>query len=299
MEAYHIPVLLNSSIENLNIRPDGIYVDVTFGAGGHSKSILKQLSAEGHLYAFDQDEDAFANRLGDPRFTLIPANFRFLKRFLRLEGVKQIDGILADLGVSSHQLDVPERGFSYRFEAALDMRMGAGLEKSAALILNSYDEDMLVYIFSHYGEVRNSKRLAKAIVNARNHSELKNSTDLNRILDQNLMGHRAKYFSQVYQALRIEVNDEMNALKDLLKDGMSVMKKGGRFVVITYHSIEDRLVKNFFRSGNFEGEQMKDEFGNIERPFKLIHKKVIEADAEELRVNPRSRSAKMRVAEKI
>ena len=299
MSEYHVSVLLDESIKSLSIRPDGKYVDVTFGAGGHSRSILNELSAKGHLYAFDQDEDAVENSINDARFTLIEANFRYLKRFLRLEGISEVDGILADLGVSSHQLDFPERGFSYRFDAPLDMRMNIKSDMSAADLLRTYSEDALVEILSNYGEVRNSKSLAKAIINARKFADIKTTFDFNRVLDQNVMGMRLKYFSQVYQALRMEVNDEIGALKDMLQDGLAVLKPGGRFSVITFHSIEDRVVKNFFKSGNFDGEVEKDEYGNIEKPFLLVNKKVIMADAKEQKVNARSRSAKLRVAEKI
>ncbi len=299
MSEYHVSVLLDESIKSLSIRPDGKYVDVTFGAGGHSRSILNELSAKGHLYAFDQDEDAVENIIHDTRFTLIEANFRYLKRFLRLEGISEVDGILADLGVSSHQLDFPERGFSYRFDAPLDMRMNIKSDMSAADLLRTYSEEALVEILSSYGEVRNSKSLAKAIINARKFADIKTTFDFNRVLDQNVMGLRLKYFSQVYQALRMEVNDEIDALKDMLEDGLSVLKPGGRFSVITFHSIEDRVVKNFFKSGNFDGEVEKDEFGNIQKPFSLVNKKVIMADSKEQKVNVRSRSAKLRVAEKI
>jgi 16S rRNA (cytosine1402-N4)-methyltransferase len=299
MSEYHISVLLDESIKSLSIRPDGKYVDVTFGAGGHSRSILNELSAKGHLYAFDQDEDAVENIIHDTRFTLIEANFRYLKRFLRLEGISEVDGILADLGVSSHQLDFPERGFSYRFDAPLDMRMNIKSDMSAADLLRTYSEESLVEILSNYGEVRNSKSLAKAIINARKFADIKTTFDFNRVLDQNVMGLRLKYFSQVYQALRMEVNDEIGALKDMLEDGLAVLKPGGRFSVITFHSIEDRVVKNFFKSGNFDGEVEKDEFGNIQKPFSLVNKKVIMADSKEQKVNVRSRSAKLRVAEKI
>ena len=273
MSEYHVSVLLDESIDNLKINPSGTYVDVTYGAGGHSKSILNKLDAEGHLFAFDQDQDALANVVQDDRFTLIEANFRYLRRFLRLEGVREVDGILADLGVSSHQLDMPERGFSYRFDAPLDMRMNAEAELTAGKLLQTYSEDALVEILSSYGEVRNSKTLAKALINARKLTEIRTTFDLNRILDQHLMGPRMKYLSQVYQALRMEVNDEIGALEEMLEEGFELLKPGGRFVVITFHSIEDRVVKNFFKTGNFEGEMEKDDFGNIYRPFTLVNKK--------------------------
>jgi 16S rRNA (cytosine1402-N4)-methyltransferase len=299
MSEYHVSVLLDESIDNLKINPSGTYVDVTYGAGGHSKSILNKLNAEGHLFAFDQDQDTLANVVQDDRFTLIEANFRYLRRFLRLEGVREVDGILADLGVSSHQLDMPQRGFSYRFDAPLDMRMNTDAELTAAILLQTYSEEALVEILSSYGEVRNSKTLAKALINARKLTEIRTTFDLNRICDQHLMGPRMKYLSQVYQALRMEVNDEIGALEDMLAEGFELLKPGGRFVVITFHSIEDRVVKNFFKTGNFEGEMEKDDFGNIYRPFTLVNKKVIMADGKEQKANVRSRSAKLRVAEKI
>lgn len=299
MSEYHVSVLLDESIDNLKINPKGKYVDVTYGAGGHSKSILNNLSAEGHLFAFDQDQDAVANVVDDAKFTLIEANFRYLRRFLRLEGISEVDGILADLGVSSHQLDVPERGFSYRFDAPLDMRMNAEADLTAAILLQTYSEEALVNILSRYGEVRNSRTLAKALVNARKLSEIRTTYDLNRILDKHIMGPRMKYLSQVYQALRMEVNDEIGALEEMLSEGYELLKPGGRFVVITFHSIEDRVVKNFFKTGNFDGELEKDEFGHIFRPFTLVNKKVIMADSKEQKINVRSRSAKLRVAEKV
>ena len=299
MSTYHVSVLLNESIEHLNIRPDENYVDLTFGAGGHSRSILNVLSAKGHLYGFDQDVDAAANVIQDPRFTLIEANFRYIRRFLRLEGIYEVSGILADLGVSSHQLDAAVRGFSYRFDAPLDMRMNKDADFSAQDLLMTYDEEDLVRVLSDYGEVRNAKTLAKALVTGRKLVALKSTFDLNRILDQQLMGPRMKYFSQVYQALRMEVNDEIGALKEMLLEGTRVLKPGGRFVVITFHSIEDRVVKNYFKTGNFEGVVEKDEFGNIYRPFRLVNKNVIMAGKEEQKVNPRSRSAKLRAAEKV
>ncbi|MFZ1458154.1 MAG: 16S rRNA (cytosine(1402)-N(4))-methyltransferase RsmH, partial [Saprospiraceae bacterium] len=263
MSAYHVSVLLKESIEHLNIRPDGNYVDLTFGAGGHSRSILNELSAKGHLYGFDQDEDAARNVIQDSRFKLIEANFRYVRRFLRLEDVHEVDGILADLGVSSYQLDAAERGFSYRFDAPLDMRMNKEAEFSALDLLMTYQEEELVQVLSDFGEVRNAKTLAKAMVTGRKLTALRTTHDLNRILDMHVMGPRMKYFSQVYQALRMEVNGEIGALQEMLLEGSRLLKTGGRFVVITFHSIEDRVVKNFFKTGNFEGEVEKDEYGNI------------------------------------
>lgn len=299
MSEYHVSVLLNESIENLINRSDGNYVDVTFGAGGHSRLILNRLSAKGHLYSFDQDADAVINAIDDSRFKLIESNFRYVRRFLRLEGISDVDGILADLGVSSHQLDRPERGFSYRFDAPLDMRMNKESDLSAANILQTYDEDRLVQVFSDFGEVRNAKTLSKAVLQARKLSPIKSTFDFNRILEKQVIGPRMKYFSQVYQSLRIEVNDEIGALKEMLTEGYRILKPGGRFVVITFHSIEDRVVKNYFKTGNFEGVVKKDNFGNISRLFTLINKNVILAGQNEQKNNIRSRSAKLRVAEKI
>lgn len=298
MSEYHISVLLNESIENLKIRPDGYYVDATYGAGGHSKSILHRLNAKGRLYAFDQDADSVSNLIDDDRLSLISANFRYLRQYLRLENVNEVDGILADLGVSSHQLDEPERGFSYRFNAPLDMRMNSDADFTAADLLNSYCEADLVHILSAYGEIRNSKRLAAAIVAKRKMIDIRTTFDFNEILDSLKMGAGMRYFSQVYQALRIEVNDEMGALKDLLTEGVKILKPGGRFVVITFHSIEDRIVKNFFKAGNFEGKVEKNAYGHFTTPFHIVNKKVIVADDDEQNKNIRSRSAKLRVIEK-
>jgi len=299
MNAYHVSVLLNEITESLHIRSDGVYVDATFGAGGHSRSILQCLNAKGHLFAFDQDPDAYVNAPDDARFTLIQANFRYLKRYLRLEGVREVDGIIADLGVSSHQLDVPDRGFSYRADAPLDMRMNPRADINAASILASASEADLTSLLSTYGEVRNAKTLARALVAARSQSDLRTTFDLNRVLDKNAIGPRMKYFSQVYQALRIAVNDELGALEDLLSDALQILKPGGRLAIITFHSIEDRMVKNFFKTGSVHGELEKDAFGNIYRPLKLVHKKAVLPGDEELRQNPRSRSAKLRVAEMV
>lgn len=296
---YHTAVLLQESIELLDIKPYGIYVDATFGAGGHSRSILNKLDAKGHIYSFDQDPDALTNGIQDENFTFIDANFRYLRRFLRLYGVTEVDGILADLGVSSHQFDVPDRGFSYRYDAPLDMRMNAKAELNAAEVLRTYSEEELVKIFGTYGEVRNSKVLAKTILKERAISKIHSTVDLNRILDKCLIGPKMKYYSQVYQALRMEVNDELGALRELMVEGSRILKKGGRMVIITFHSIEDKVVKNFFKTGNIEGVVESDEFGNISRPFRLINKKVIMASQDELNKNMRSRSAKLRCAEKI
>lgn len=299
MSSYHIPVLLSQCIESLHIDPDGIYVDATFGAGGHSRAILEKLSAKGHLYAFDMDDDAFANAPDDARFTLIKSNYRWIKRFLRVYGVTEVDGILADLGISSHQIDVGERGFSFRYDATLDMRMNQHGDLDAVKVLNEYDEASLVAIFSEYGEVRNSKTLAKEIVSVRKSRPITTSAQFNQLLDRMAFGPSQKYYAQVYQAIRIEVNQELQSLEQFLVDGAAVLKPGGLFSVMSYHSLEDRLVKNVFKTGNAAGDVHKDDYGNIARTFDLVNKKPIEADAKEQAVNPRSRSAKLRVAKKI
>ncbi|MEM9545503.1 MAG: 16S rRNA (cytosine(1402)-N(4))-methyltransferase RsmH [Bacteroidota bacterium] len=299
MSDYHVPVMLDECIAGLNLKPDGSYVDVTFGAGGHSQSILKNIGVNGHLYAFDQDDDAAANAIEDSRFTFLKANFRYIKRFLRVEGVRSVDGILADLGVSSHQLDFPERGFSYRFDAELDMRMNFADELTAAIILKEYGQDDLQLLFSKFGEVRNARTLAKLIVQERGKAEIKTTFQFNEILERIRFGPKAKYFAQVYQALRMEVNQEVQVLEEMLQGGMEVLRPGGRFVVMSYHSIEDRVVKNFFKTGNSEGEVQKDDYGVITRPFKLINKRVILASDEEVRQNSRAKSAKLRIAEKL
>ncbi|MFZ1703045.1 MAG: 16S rRNA (cytosine(1402)-N(4))-methyltransferase RsmH [Saprospiraceae bacterium] len=298
MTAYHVPVLLKESVEALQIHPDGKYVDMTFGSGGHSKSILKTLSAKGHLFAADQDKDALRNIIDDPRFTLINANFKYVGRFLKWYNVVEVDGILADLGVSSHQFDFPERGFSYRFDAPLDMRMNVESDLTAKDVLATYPEEKLVEIFSRYGEVRNTKQLARTLVKIRKSVSIPTTFALNNVLNSVCIGPSLKYFSQVYQALRMEVNDEINVLREMLLQAAKVLKKGGRFVVITYHSIEDREVKNFFKTGNFDGVQIKDGYGHIQRPFELVGKNIITPEAEELKENPRSRSAKLRVVQK-
>ena len=296
---YHEPALARESIDALAIRTGGIYVDATFGGGGHSRLILNELGAEGRLLGFDQDEDALANILEDERFTFVHHNFRFLKRFLRLHRIQEVDGILADLGVSSHQLDVAERGFSYRFDAALDMRMNQQQEKTAASLANTYDADALQDVFSRYGEVRNARTLAQRIVEERRHRPIETIGAFLAVVEPVIRGHRARYLSQAFQALRIEVNDEMGALQEFLEQSLEVLKPGGRLAVITYHSIEDRMVKNFLKAGNFEGRQEKDFYGNIQRPFKVISRKAIIPSDEEVQQNPRSRSAKLRIGEKI
>ena len=297
--SYHTSVLLHESIEGLCIKPDGIYVDVTFGGGGHSREILKQLNKNGRLIGFDQDEDAKRNAPEDARFTLVQANFSELKRFLRLHDANPVDGILADLGVSSWQFDTAERGFSFRFEGPLDMRMNRYAEKTAADVLNEYSADELQKMLSEYGEVRNSKTLAVALIDARVQKEYETIADFLAVCEANRIGERHKYLAQVFQAVRMEVNDELGVLKEFLLQSGEVLKPGGRLAVITFHSLEDRLVKNFMKNGGFEEEPVKDFFGNFEKKFKLITKKPMEASDKEQKENSRSRSAKLRVAEKI
>ncbi len=296
---YHNPVLLRETVDGLNIKPDGVYVDVTFGGGGHSKEILKRLGSNGKLFAFDQDEDAIANALPDERFTLIHENFRFIKRFLRFHGVKSVDGILADLGVSSHQFDVPERGFSTRFEADLDMRMSKRNELDAYKVVNEYDEANLKRVFLDYGELKVAPALARTIVEAREKKEIKTSEELKIVLSKYLPEKvKNKVLAQIYQAIRIEVNQEMGVLKEFLEQSLEILKPEGRLSVISYHSLEDRLVKRFMKNGMFEGEPERDFFGNFSVPFKLIGKLIVPTE-EEIKVNNRARSAKLRIAEKI
>ena len=296
---YHNPVLLHETVDGLNIKPDGIYVDVTFGGGGHSKEILKRLGPNGKLFAFDQDEDAIANALPDERFTLIHENFRYIKRFLRFHGVKSVDGILADLGVSSHQFDVPERGFSTRFEADLDMRMSKRNELDAYKVVNEYDEANLKRVFSDYGELKVAPALARTIVDAREKKEIKTSEELKTVLSKYLPEKvKNKVLAQIYQAIRIEVNQEMEVLKEFLEQSLEILKPQGRLSVISYHSLEDRLVKRFMKNGMFEGEPERDFFGNFSVPFKLVGKLIVPTD-EEIKINNRARSAKLRIAEKI
>lgn len=296
---YHTSVLLQESVEALNIQPDGVYVDATFGGGGHSKEILKRLAAEGRLIGFDQDADAQQNELTDERFTLVQSNFSELKRFLRLHGVQQVNGILADLGVSSWQFDVAERGFSFRFDGPLDMRMNRQQETNAATVLNSYTAEQLQQMFSNYGEVRNAKTLAQAIIDVRTVKHLATIADLKNIALQCRMGEEHKYLAQVFQAVRMEVNAELAALESLLQQSAEVLVPGGRLVVITFHSLEDRLVKNYMKHSTFNDEPEKDIYGNFNKHFRLVAKKPIEASEREKRENSRSRSAKLRVAEKI
>lgn len=296
---YHTTVLLNEAVTALAIHPNGIYVDATFGGGGHSRLILEKLGDTGRLIGFDQDLDVQQNLITDPHFVFYNHNFRELKRMLRFGGIKKTDGILADLGVSSHQFDEADRGFSYRFDAPLDMRMNQAAGKTAADILNSYDAIQLQQVFSEYGEVRNARTLAQALILSREGRRFKDISDLMAILTPLSIGDKMRYLSQVFQALRIEVNDEMGALKDFLEQSLEMLVSGGRLVVITFHSLEDRLVKNFMKSGTFDGELQTDFYGNINRPFKVISKKPIEPSAAEVKVNPRARSGKLRIAEKI
>jgi len=296
---YHNPVLLKETVDGLNIKPDGIYVDVTFGGGGHSKEILSRLGEKGKLFAFDQDADALKNTIDDSRFTLINENFRFVKRFLRFHGVKQVDGILADFGVSSHQFDVAERGFSTRFEATLDMRMNQKNELSAFHVINEYDEAQIKKVLFQYGELRAAPAMASLIVEFRKGEIIKTSDQLKKVLKKFLSPkHENKILAQIYQAIRIEVNQEIEALKEFLAQTPDILKPSGRLSLISYHSLEDRLVKRFIRNGLFEGEPERDVFGNFEVPLKKVGKLIIPS-AEEIKRNNRSRSAKLRFAEKI
>lgn len=299
MSEYHVPVLLNESIEALDINPDGIYVDVTFGGGGHSRAILEKLSTRGHLFSFDQDLDAIKNAFQDDRFTFVRSNFMYLKNFLKYYGVEKIDGLLADLGVSSHHFDDEERGFSFRFNAPLDMRMNKSTSVSASDVLNTYPESKLTNIFSLYGELSNAKKIAHTIVQKRNDNPIIDTNQLLDIVKPYFMREREKKdLAKLFQALRIEVNNEMLVLRKMLNQTAEVMNSNGKLVVITYHSLEDRIVKNFIKSGNCEGDIQKDFYGNIISPFKALNNKVITPSEIEMNANPRSRSAKMRVAVK-
>jgi len=296
---YHTPVLLKESVDGLQIRPDGIYVDLTFGGGGHSREIIKHLK-KGKLIAFDQDDDALANLIDDKRFVFVNHNFRFLKNFLKYHKAPQVDGILADLGVSSHHFDNPERGFSFRFEGDLDMRMNQNMKISAKEIVNEYAETDLSKILWEYGELNNSRRLAKAIADKRQLAKLETIKDLTDTLMPFLPKHAEhKFLAKVFQALRIEVNREMEFLKEMLLQTTDVIKSGGRLVVITYHSLEDRLVKNFIKNGQFEGEAEKDLFGNTNVPFEAVNRKVIVPSENEIKENNRARSAKLRIAQRV
>ena len=299
-DTYHVPVLLNESIDGLNIQPGGIYVDVTFGGGGHSKEILTRINGNGHLYSFDQDADAERNVVANKDFTFVCSNFRYLKNWMRYYGVEGLDGLLADLGVSSHHFDDETRGFSFRYEdAPLDMRMNKRAGKTAADIVNDYEESQLADIFYLYGELKNSRRIASALVKARATQKIVTTTDFIKAVEPLFKKEREKKeMAKLFQALRIEVNHEMDALKEMLKAATELLKPGGRLSVITYHSLEDRIVKNVMKASNPEGKVSQDFFGRIETPFKLINNKVIIPSAEELERNPRSRSAKLRIAEK-
>ena len=296
---YHVPALLNESIDGLKVLPSGIYVDVTFGGGGHSREILNRLGDNGRLLGFDQDEDAVANIIPDNRFTFVRSNFRYLKNFLRFHGISQVDGVIADLGVSSHHFDDSVRGFSFRFSGDLDMRMNRGASLNAADILNDYQEDKLADVFYKWGELKNARRIASSVVEYRAKKKIEKTDDLLEIVSPfTRRDKERKILAQTFQALRIEVNGEMDALTEMLMQSLDVLKPGGRFSVISYHSLEDRLVKNFFRTGNFEGNLEKDFFGNPLTPFETINRKVIVPTDEEQKNNPRSRSAKLRIAEK-
>ena len=305
-ETYHVPVLLRESVDGLNIHPDGIYVDVTFGGGGHSREILSRLSKKGHLYSFDQDADAEQNicEIGSngekpENFTFVRSNFRYLSNWLRYYGVEQIDGLLGDLGVSSHHFDDEQRGFSFRFDAPLDMRMNKRAGKTAADILREYDEEKLANMFYLYGELKNSHKIAATIVNSRSTTPILTTKDFQAVVEPLFKREREKKeMAKLFQALRIEVNQEMAALKEMLNSASEMLKPGGRLSIITYHSLEDRIVKNMMKSGNIEGKVEQDFFGRINSPFKLINNKVIVPDENEQESNPRSRSAKLRIAEK-
>lgn len=299
---YHVPVLLKESVDGLNIDADGCYVDVTFGGGGHSREVLSRLGTEGHLYSFDQDADAEKNAEGfdTEKFTFVRSNFRFLKNFLRYHGVEQIDGLLADLGVSSHHFDDSERGFSFRFEGMLDMRMNQRAGRTAADVVNTYEEKRLADVFYLYGELKQSRKLAAAIVKARQGKRVETIGDFLEIVKPFFRNEREKKeLAKVFQALRIEVNHEMDALREMLNGAKELLKPGGRLVVITYHSLEDRMVKNLMKTGNVEGQEDKDFFGKVNTPFRLVNRQVIVPSDEEIIKNPRSRSAKLRIAERI
>lgn len=296
---YHVPVLLNECVDGLCIDPDGVYADVTFGGGGHSKAIVSKLGEKGHLYSFDQDADAERNALDDERFTFVRSNFRYLKNWMRYYGVEQLDGLLADLGVSSHHFDDSTRGFSFRFEGKLDMRMNQRAQLTAADVLNNYSDDRLADIFYLYGEIRNARKLASLIVKARAQARIETIEDFMTVIKP-LFGRERekKELAKVFQALRIEVNQEMEALKEMLAAAAELIRPGGRLVVLTYHSLEDRMVKNLIKTGNVEGKMEQDFFGNVNCPLRAVNNKVIVAGEEEQSRNPRSRSAKLRVAEK-
>jgi 16S rRNA (cytosine1402-N4)-methyltransferase len=308
-ETYHVPVLLKESVDGLDIKSDGIYVDVTFGGGGHSREILSRLGKKGHLYSFDQDADAEQNIVNDDRFTFVRSNFRYLRNWMRYYGVEHIDGLLADLGVSSHHFDDETRGFSFRFDAPLDMRMNKRAGKTAADILNEYSEEALADVFYLYGELKSARRITKDICKARQQERIETTSQLLKALGIETTEENAQFsilnsqlkkdLAKMFQALRIEVNHEMDALRDMLLGATQLLEKSGRLSVITYHSLEDRIVKNVMKAGNAEGKVEQDFFGRISSPFRLVNNKVITPTEEELQANPRSRSAKLRIAEKI
>jgi 16S rRNA (cytosine1402-N4)-methyltransferase len=299
--SYHVPVMLNESMEGLRIQPSGIYVDATFGGGGHARALLSRLNAQGRLYGFDRDADAEANIPSDARFVFVRSDFRYLYPFMRYHRAAGcVDGVLADLGVSSHHFDTRERGFSFRFDGCLDMRMNTRSGRTAADVLNEYTESSLADVFYLYGELKAARKLAALCVNARSRKKIKTTGDLLELLEPFVGKEKEKKFlAQVFQALRIEVNDEMQALKEMLRHTLPVLKPGGRLAVITYHSLEDRLVKNFMKTGNFEGKTEQDFYGNIHAPFRLVTHKVLVPSVEEMERNPRSRSAKLRIAERL
>lgn len=297
---YHIPALLNEVVEGLAIKPDGIYVDVTYGGGGHSRAIMEHLGPQGHLYGLDQDLDAWENRLDDPRFTFVHSNFAFLSNFMRYHGVEQVDGILADLGVSFHHFDDSARGFSFRSDAALDMRMNRSGGLTAADVLNTYDESRLADLLYLYGELRQSRRMASSIVKARSHGAMSTTGELIDAVRPHIKASQEKKeLAQVFQAIRIEVNHELDALRRLLEQAVALLAPGGRLAVITYHSLEDRMVKNFVRCGNVEGRVEQDFFGRVNAPLRAVNNRVIVPGDDEVARNPRSRSAKLRIAEKV
>ena len=297
---YHIPALLEESINGLNISPDGVYVDVTFGGGGHSRAIMEHLGEKGRLLGFDQDQDAWANRLNDNRFTFVHANFSFLKNFVKYYELEQVDGIIADLGVSFHHFDDEERGFSFRYDSKLDMRMNRNAKLDARTVVATYSEEQLATVLYLYGELKQSRRMAAAIVKSRANKEIETTGQLVEVITPYIRkSQEKKELAQVFQALRIEVNHEIDVLRRMLKQSLEVLRPGGRLVVITYHSLEDRLVKNFMRTGNLEGKVEKDFYGRVHSPWRLVNNKVIVASAAEQEANPRSRSAKLRIAERI
>lgn len=297
---YHIPALLTETVDGLNVKPDGVYVDVTFGGGGHSREIMRRLGKKGKLVSFDQDLDAYANRINDPRFVFVRSNFRYLKNFLRYHGIEKVDGVLADLGVSFHHFDVASRGFSFRMDGELDMRMNVKASQKASDVLNEYSEEDLTRIFRVYGELAQPQKMARTVVRAREEKPFVMVQDLLLVAEKLIAKERAKKeLACVFQALRIEVNKEMEALKQMLTQTSEVLKEGGRLSVLSYHSLEDRLVKNFMKTGNFDGKIEKDFYGNVIAPLKMTSNKVIVPSAEEVERNPRSRSAKLRVAEKL